>query len=214
MLLESRGTMVGLSNPDLEAEHSPLVAACRTLLDDLSVGTSRLRPGRRADHRHYDYVDRLDLLAGTLRVALDLITLNEYPSAFAVLRSGLEHHLIDRLIFLANRLHYRYTVPRGGVMAEEARLRLLQATTRPDILRWKVKKREFAVIISGIHETGRVGKPPTISPYWYMSDQYDPFTGKRQHQSRLARQFVAPRFLRRAADEARELWRSRFAPRR
>ncbi len=201
-----------LPNPALAAEHGALLDVCKQLLDVLGAGTGLLRPSRRVDGRHYDYVDRMELLRGTLASALDLVALNDYPSAFAILRTGLEHHLIDRLVFLANRLQYRYRVPTAQISAEDARLRTLQATTRPDIVRWRVLGREFTVIITGIHETGRIGKPPTISPYWFMLDRYDPFTGKRQYQSRLARQFSSPKWHHKAADEAWDLWKSRFSP--
>ncbi len=162
--------------------------------------------------RHSDYVDRLDLLTQTLHVALDLVRINEYQGAFVVLRTALEHHLLDRLVFLANRLQFRYRVKNRDIAAEHARLRSLKGSTRPDIVRWKETQGWFTVIITGIHETGRIGKPPTISPYWLMLQQYDPFTGKERHQARLTRQFIPPRLHRRAASEARELWKSRFSP--
>lgn len=59
--------------------------------------------GDRAHMRHMDHAERTRQLTAHLRAALLLSRANQYPSALVVIRSALEHHLMDRLVFLANR---------------------------------------------------------------------------------------------------------------
>ena len=62
---------------------------------------------------------------------------HHYSSALVVTRAALEHHLLDRLIFLANFYVETYTgVKKQDVPAENAKIAALKATTRPDISRW------------------------------------------------------------------------------
>jgi hypothetical protein len=53
--------------------------------------------------QHVDHATRARQLAGHLRGVLALSDARRYPSALALVRAALEHHLMDRLIFLATR---------------------------------------------------------------------------------------------------------------
>ena len=152
------------------------------------------------------------MLGRHLKSALALVLLDEYPSAFVVLRAALEHHQLDRLLFLATRYRQSYKVAPAKVAAEHRRLQNLQAGTRPDILRWKEKKGRFVVTVAGLFETGRLLKPPQLSPYYFAIERYDPFTGVPRIQAKLSRTFMPLKLHRLAAQETKRLWDGGFSP--
>ena len=59
--------------------------------------------------QHTDHAKRLQQLRHQLGALLRLSESHHYPSALGVVRSALEHHLMDRLILLANRHIITYT---------------------------------------------------------------------------------------------------------
>lgn len=86
--------------------------------------------------QHGDHADRARQLAEHLRAAMAASEDHRYPSALIVVRAALEHHLMDRLVFLATRHVETYGgVGKDAVAAEEAKLQKLQRT-RPDLERW------------------------------------------------------------------------------
>jgi hypothetical protein len=65
--------------------------------------------GQAAHMQHMDHAKRVRQVADHLRAVLLLSEAHHYPSALVVVRSALEHHLMDRLVFLANRYIVTYT---------------------------------------------------------------------------------------------------------
>jgi hypothetical protein len=53
--------------------------------------------------QHGPFAERMESLHMYLSGALSLIALDLYMPAFAVVRSALEHHVQDHLLFLGNR---------------------------------------------------------------------------------------------------------------
>jgi hypothetical protein len=136
-----------------------------------------------------------------------------YAAALVVARTALEHHLLDRLLFLGNRWVVSYGVKTTQVAAEEKRLAGLKAGSRPDIARWRHDPRTglMKVVIRGLFREGSLGRGTTLSPYYFRVDRYDPFTGGKRLAGRLARGFKdRSTNLRRAEESARE-WHEAFA---
>lgn len=197
----------------LHIEHAGLLDACLPLITELADARRHFAIQRVGHDQHNVYTDRASLLARHLQAVLSLLDHDEYASCFTLLRTALEHHLLDRVYFLATRYRQRYTIrPPLKVSAEHARLAALRTSTRPDILRWTETKGTFLVTMSGLHESGRVGKPPMLSPYYFAFEEYDPFAGKAQHQAKLLRPFRQLKLQKNAAVEAHRLWKSDFAP--
>jgi hypothetical protein len=118
-----------------------------------------------------------------------------YAPALVAVRTGLEHHLADRLLFLANRYLQVYPVKKAGVAAEEMRLAALQAGPRPDIARWGMNDGRMNVVVRGLYPTGSLGRGATLSPYYFVGDEYDPFTGRPKNIHRLSTRLDAERQL-------------------
>ena len=78
--------------------------------------------------QHVDHAKRAGQLANHLRSVLVLSDARLYPSALVVVRAALEHHLMDRLILLANRHIVTYTKAKKKDAARwETDIRALQA---------------------------------------------------------------------------------------
>lgn len=166
--------------------------------------------GRVAHFAHMKFGERSRLLADHLTSALVLADSHHYPSALAVLRAALEHHLVDRLLFLANRYLQVYPVKKEDVAAEDRRLASLQAGPRPDIHRWFMREGKMNVIVRGLYSTGSPGRGATLSPYYFAMERYDPFTGRPHQQKELAVAFSPVSERRNWAAEASSVWQSLF----
>jgi hypothetical protein len=106
------------------------------------------------------------------------------------LRSALEHHLTDRLLFVGRRYKRQYT---GVKKADYEKLRSDWKNDRPgteDIVRIDWLGGTMVVIRSGLHPagTGR-GKGRTLSIYYFLLKDFDPFVGHPREQRGLARGF-------------------------
>jgi hypothetical protein len=163
--------------------------------------------------QHTDFATRARQLADHLRAAVVLSELRRYPSALVVVRAALEHHLMDRLIFLANRYVETYTgVGKEAVPKENARLIALQAGDRPDIERWWWDASSgMHVVVRGIHSArSKKGRGQTISPYYFRIDDFDPFTGGKKHAAELASPFWKKAHRAEWAEKAAAAWRRYF----
>ena len=143
--------------------------------------------------QHMDHTKRAGQLAGHLRAALLLSEAHHYASALVVMRSALEHHLMDRLVFLANKdLRVVPKVKKDDVAGWDARLRAAQAGPRPDIDRWRWDERagQINVLYRGYHTArSKKGRGQTVSPYYFRMDDFDPFAGPKKHAGQLAAPF-------------------------
>ena len=120
--------------------------------------------------QHMQYAERCRVLGNHLRGILDLSARYWYAAALAGTRTALEHHLIDRLLFLADRWVAEIPVKAENVQAEEARLAALKAGQRPDFVSWRYRK---------------------VQGY-----QYNPFRVKKKVASRVAMGFRDPKVIR------------------
>jgi hypothetical protein len=167
--------------------------------------------GRTAHMQHMDHAKRVRQLAHHLRAVLLLSDARHYPSALVVVRAALEHHLMDRLIFLANRYVVTYTkVKKVDVPGWNAKLAAAQAGDQPDIATWFWDS-GMNVVYRGLHSNkSKKGRGQTISSYYFQVDNFDPFAGPKKHAGRLAAPFWERRHRQQWADESASAWRHLF----
>lgn len=194
-------------------DHGALPGHAERLLRRLEALDGQAPPGASTTHmQHLDYAKRARQLADHLRGVIELSDAHRYPSALVLVRAALEHHLMDRLIFLANRYVETYGgIGKEDVAKEEARLAALQAGERPDIERWWWDDSGMNVVIRGLHKArSKKGRGTTISPYYFRIDEFDPFTGGKKHAAELASPFWKKAHRREWAEHAAVTWRRYF----
>lgn len=194
----------------VQDDHGDLPDHAVRLVERLETIRSQFVFGRVGHDQHSKYAERAGLLAEHLSAAMLLSEHRRYAPALVAVRTGLEHHLADRLLFLANRYLQVYPVKKSGVAAEERRLAALQAGPRPDIARWGMKDGRMNVIVRGLYPEGSLGRAATLSPYYFVGDEYDPFTGRPKNIHRLAGAFRPIGERRKWAEQARSVWQSLF----
>jgi hypothetical protein len=135
-----------------------------------------------------------------------------YAASFALTRTALEHHLLDRLLFLATRWIDERGIKAQDVPAEQARLAALKAGQRPDIVRWwyDADSGKLSVLIRGLFQKGSVSRGATLSPYYLRVDEYDPFTVHKKVSSRVATGFRDRDAVQEWAAESLRAWREHF----
>ncbi len=170
-------------------EHPGLLQSAISLIRELETFGRRLQPEGNVSHvQHYDFAARALALRLYLKPALDLAANAEYMSAFAILRSALEHHLVDRLIFLATR--YK-TVHEGVPKADFDKLYADWKAKKPALqyivdLQWM--NGTVVIIQSGLHpESG--DSSITVSRFYFLLQDFDPFIGHPTQQEFLAQDF-------------------------
>lgn len=196
----------------LHDDHGTLPAQGLHLLARLETLEQLNAPALVGHMQHMDYVKRAQQLAAHLRSVVLLVDAAQYPSALVVVRAALEHHLMDRLLFLARLYVETYGgIKRNDVPAEYARLAALKASSRPDISRWWWDESGMNVVIRGLHSTRATkGRGQIISPYYFRQDQFDPFTGGKKHAADLASPFWRKKYRKEWANEAASAWRHWF----
>ncbi len=193
-------------------DHGALPRHAERLVRRLEALDGQGPPDGTTHMQHLDFAKRAKQLADHLRAVTQLSEGHRYPSALVVVRAALEHHLMDRLILLANRYVETYGgIARDDVAKEEARLAALQAGERPDIERWWWDDSGMNVVVRGIHSArAKKGRGSTISPYYFRIDEFDPFTGGKKHAAELASPFWKKAHRREWADRAATTWRRYF----
>lgn len=194
----------------IEDDHGTLPEHAERLVERLERLRSLFVPSRVGHHQHTEFAERSALLAHQLRASLLLSNSGHYAPAFVAIRTALEHHLVDRLLFLANRYLQVYPVKKADVAAEESRLATLKRGPRPDIGRWWLDNGRMNVLVWGLYSTGSLGRGRTLSPYYFVVDQYDPFTGRPKNVRQLAGAFMPIGQRRKRAEESRSVWESLF----
>jgi hypothetical protein len=129
-------------------EHARRVAG---RLDRLGVPLPRSRAGHA---QHTKFAERSRHLADHLRAAMLLSDHGHYASALVTIRTARDHHLIDRLLSLADRSVQVYSVNKTDLSDEEARLASLKAGPRPDIVRWWIENGRPDVLVKGLYPEG------------------------------------------------------------
>jgi hypothetical protein len=190
----------------LAREHAALLHTATDVVADLREFQRRLRRGRVAHFQHDVFAERARSLSIYLSSALRLAIADEYISAYAVLRAALEHHLTDRLLFFANRYKQQYTRVKK---ADYQRLAREHAQGRPgteEIVRITYSDGTMWVVRSGLHLRDEAGgsRRQTLSIYYFLLNDFDPFIGRPGEQAHLSRGFTpAEHRIRNAQDQQR-----------
>jgi hypothetical protein len=176
----------------LAGEHGTLLHTANDVIADLRDFQGRLRPGRVSHFQHDVFAERTRSLSIYLSSAVRLADADEYISAYAVLRAALEHHLTDRLLFVGNRYKRQYLEVKK---AEYERLEKERAQGKPgteDIVRIDYSDGTMWVVRSGLHlrDDAGVRRAQTLSIYYFLLDQFDPFVGHPHDQPHLSRGFT------------------------
>jgi hypothetical protein len=193
-------------------DHGALPAHAERMLAVLATLARHSVSGRTEHMQHRDYEKRARQLGDHLRGVLALSAAGHYASSLVVVRAALEHHLMDRLIFLARLYVETYGgINKEGKDEEYERLGKLQATTRPDIARWWWDDSGMNVVIRGLHSAKSTkGRGQIISPYYFRIGDFDPFTGPKKHAARLAAPFWEKAHREDWASESAATWRRYF----
>jgi hypothetical protein len=98
-----------MSSGTIAVEHAALLDAAQRLLAHLRDFRSRFIHKRDSHMIHYDFADRGLSLETYLSAAMELANRGSYMPSLAVLRSALEHQLVDQLLFLGRRYKRKLT---------------------------------------------------------------------------------------------------------
>lgn len=192
-------------------DHGTLPAHAERMLTRLEDLHALSVHGPTMHMQHVDHAKRARQLVDHLRGVLALSDARRYPSALVLVRAALEHHLMDRLIFLARRHVETYAgIKKEQVAAEEAKLAALQAK-RPDLERWWWDSSGMNVVWRGYHSNrAKKGRGQIISPYYFRIDEFDPFTGGRKHAAKVASPFWRKKHRQEWAAESAAVWERYF----
>jgi hypothetical protein len=193
-------------------DHGTLPVHAERMLRRLETIENLAVTGETAHMQHMDHAKRVRQLAHHLRAVLLLSEAHHYPSALVVVRSALEHHLMDRLIFLANRYIVTHTtVKKKDVPSWDLKLAAAQAGDQPDIATWFWDQSGMNVVRRGFHSgKSKKGRGQTISSYYFQVDDFDPFAGPKKYAGRLAAPFWERKHTQQWADESASAWRYLF----
>lgn len=141
--------------------------------------------------QHNDFAERALSLSLYLSSALDLSDRDQYLPGFAVLRSALEHHLTDRLLFLATRYKRVFVDVKKETYKEWMRAWQSKESGTESIISIEYETNKMTVIRTGPHASDETGKRQrrAISIYYFLLRDFDPFVGKAQEQQHLSRGF-------------------------
>jgi hypothetical protein len=162
----------------MTSDNNGLQAACQALVSDCDGLNGRLLHKDTMHVIHVEFADRVTSFSSYLKAALALTVADQYAPTFAVLRSAMEHHLVDLLLFRG----HRYTVIIPNVSKEkfaEWQASLESGDLGPDVQEIRRRGRDAEIVRTGIHYTDGEKGPgaPSVSQYYTILEQFDPFTG-------------------------------------
>jgi hypothetical protein len=130
-----------------------------------------------------------------------------YPAAFGAVRSALEQHLVDRLLFVGSR--YKQQIPdvkRSDYLAL-VRARANDEPGTENIVRIDYNSGTLVVVRRGLQPEGaNTRRGRTLSIYYFLLQQFDPFVGGPNEQAYLARGFTPVELHIDAAHEQRRIY--------
>jgi len=194
-------------------DHGDLPRHAEVLLGRLDRLSGLFGPADVAHAQHMYFAQRCEVLSDQLKGVLDLSGRFRYAAALALTRTALEHHLIDRLVFLADRWVVEIPIKAENVEAERARLATLRGSTRPDFVSWRYEKVAGVInlVVRGIYREGSVGRGMTVSPYYFWVYDYNPFTVKKKAAPHVAMGFRDPGAELKWAKQSANAWDRLFA---
>lgn len=179
----------------LTAEHPTLAGLASSLVSIVGhwSGEIRIAEGASAWMHHGQFAERTEHLAGHLAAIVILAEEGRFTSSMAVARTALEHHIIDRLLLLADR--YVDTVhPEDPALIEQWEADWATKTepwTRDVVSIERVQNgRSLRLVRVGHKVRDDAGEErEQISPYWRALEQYDAFLGHPETQRHIVQPF-------------------------
>jgi hypothetical protein len=146
-----------------------------------------------AHYQHDLFAERAASLALHLTAVLRLTEQALYPSAFSVTRTVLEHQVLDHLYFLSARYKVLYRNISDETLADWQTQAAQRHPGTEDIISIERQGGNVEVIRSGPHFTGGLRGPgaPSLSRYYGLLDEFDPFEPPPRLQRHLVGSFVS-----------------------
>ena len=189
-------------------EHPELVGAATALTRSLATMDGALGSidGASAWLHHTEYATRAGDLADHLESVIQLAASDRYASAFALLRTALEHSCVDELLLLADRYRDEVKADDASCTALEAEYQA-GASWASNVVVFQRTKRGVALIRVGHdvkNDDGEVVEQ--LSPYYPVVNDHDAILGPPDAQADLAEAFSDPDQLRAWARQNRGLY--------
>lgn len=187
----------------LATEHPTLAATAAGLVDLLRDWRGVVSPasGGSVWMQHLEFAERTEQLSDQLAAILALADADRFSSALALARTGLEHHLLDRLLLLSDR-YEEVVTPHDPALLDEWERDWKEGTepwTQGVVSVDRTKRGNALRIIRKGHDVrNREGEvAERVSPYWRIFEHYDAFVGHPELQQSVNHPF-------RPTDERRE----------
>jgi hypothetical protein len=191
-------------------EHGSLLGAAENIVGRLVGLRDHLESLDDTDYlQHHEFCDRAWSLHTYLDSALVLARHDLYMAAFAILRSAMEHHIQDLLLFLANR-YLAPVLDASDETLDEWEQAIAESQEEfAGILEIRRSSRGAQVVRTGPHFTGQGVGPdaPSLSRYYRVILEFDPFTGGKQAQGIIRDWPMREDAQRRRVAIAAEVWR-------
>jgi hypothetical protein len=165
-------------------EHQGLLMIANRLVDEVRDLRSRLQHVNDIEHaQHGDFADRARNLAEYLRAAVLVASSDAYAPAFALVRTALEHMLVDHLVFSGQR-YVRIVVGVDGPTWTQWQRQRAAGERFTDILDWVRKKDTVEITYEGLRSApDEGGQSYVISPHYFLLRQYQPYLGPPSAQA-------------------------------
>lgn len=179
----------------LTAEHPTLGGLASSLVSVLENWSGEIRIAEGASNwmHHGQFAERTEHLASHLAAIVLLAEDGRFTSSMAVARTALEHHIIDRLLLLADR--YVVNVrPEDPALIDQWEADWETKTepwTRDVVSIERVQNgRAIRLVRVGHNVSDNSGEErEQISPYWLALEQYDAFLGHPDTQRHIVQPF-------------------------
>ncbi len=161
-----------------EDEHRQLLAVAADLVRELADLGSRFAYGDVTYAQHDVYANRGRSLSRYLTVALSAVRADLYPPAFAMLRSALEHTLIDHLVFLGRRYIRVFEQVDEATWADWQQRRD-NGTDFHAVVSWnRTSKGRVEITFEGLRsEPDADGRTIEIGVHYFLLEEYSPYFG-------------------------------------
>jgi hypothetical protein len=160
-------------NNMFRSEHGRLISTAEILVNDLKNCVNSIAPLGDVEYMHHNQLAERTLeLALHLNAVLALAENQYYSSAFALLRTSLEHQVFDRLLFLADRFEEELS----GI--DEPTWQKWQLQKPNNVVTWERKGRDKVKVTwlgPRVHKEGDEEHDYNLSIYYHYLDVYDPF---------------------------------------
>lgn len=182
----------------LAVEHPTLYRVTADLVATLGAWREQIRslPEGSAWMHHSDFAERTEKLAGHLKAVLLTADAALLESAMALARVALEHHVVDRLLLLADR-YIVIAEAASGYDLEQLETdwdqRVEPWTHDVDSVSRTRNGKALRLVRSGHSVKDDKGvEREQISPYWPVLEHFDAFAGHPDTQAAVLRPFDEP----------------------